>query len=778
MVGELVKILFLQSAILVLAGGAYAWMLPQERKHPRRFAAILGILFGLMGVGAMHYPIALQAGYIFDIRGVVVILATVFGGIWGGLIATLIIAVGRLALAGAGVWVGVLSIALAFGVSASYRLWLGAGLGGARVWHFLLLGGVVHLLTVGLFELVLPAEFAWQAVSTAGLAMLIINPPLTLVFGFVLLEVFLKSRAEEEVASLLTRLRVLFDNLPDLVWLKNPGGRYLACNKRFEDFAGRSESELIGLTDNDLFEPALAERFRDNDRKAVEAGQSRINEEEVTFASDGRRELLETIKTPMRNHHGELVGVLGIARPITDRVRMQRALDQKDGDLHNIFEKSTIGKVLLGLDGTLLAVNKYFADLIGYDVAELTTEVFTASIYPEDRVGVEVISRLLLPGDGDQAQAEKRFLHRDGHIVWTLVSAFLLRDLNGDPVNLLVNIQDLSQLKAAQRALSGSESRFGVTIANVIEVVTVYDPDLKIRAINGKTRLLTGLDVKDFIGRRDDEVLPEPVVREYMAHLAKARDSGEPQTATLSVAYVADTLRSLQVVFIPLKNDLGQVSEVIGITHDFTDLDRANETIRDYVRKLEVALKGSVSVAMSLAEIRDPYTAGHERRVADLAIAIARELQLGDEQIEGLRVAGRLHDIGKIAIPQEILAKPGGLGEAEFELVKQHPKIGYDILQTVTFPWPVADIVLQHHERLDGSGYPTALKGDEILIEARILAVADVVEAMSSHRPYRPALGIDVALDEIRRGRGLRYEERVVDACVRLFETRAYQMPD
>jgi putative nucleotidyltransferase with HDIG domain len=201
---------------------------------------------------------------------------------------------------------------------------------------------------------------------------------------------------------------------------------------------------------------------------------------------------------------------------------------------------------------------------------------------------------------------------------------------------------------------------------------------------------------------------------------------------------------------------------------------RAEDQLQSTLERLEKALEGTVRAMSLTIEMRDMYTAGHQRRVSSLAVAIAEELHLPSEKIEGLRLAGVIHDIGKIAMPAEILTKPTRLTKTEFQLVKDHPRIGYDILKNIQFPWPVAHIILQHHERMDGTGYPDGLLGDAILLEARILAVADVVEALSSHRPYRPALGMEKALEEIRRGRGIRYDMRVVDACMKLFKDHRY----
>ncbi len=194
--------------------------------------------------------------------------------------------------------------------------------------------------------------------------------------------------------------------------------------------------------------------------------------------------------------------------------------------------------------------------------------------------------------------------------------------------------------------------------------------------------------------------------------------------------------------------------------------------------KLKKSLDGSIQMAATVTEMRDPYTAGHQQRVARLATAIASEMGLGSEQVDGVHFGSLIHDVGKISIPAEILSKPGRLTEIEFMLIKTHPQAGYSILKGIDFPWPVAQMILHHHERLDGSGYPSGLKGNEIILEAKILVVADVVEAMSSHRPYRPGLGIEAALEEIERGRGVHYDPQVVDICVQLFHDKKFDFSD
>lgn len=216
-----------------------------------------------------------------------------------------------------------------------------------------------------------------------------------------------------------------------------------------------------------------------------------------------------------------------------------------------------------------------------------------------------------------------------------------------------------------------------------------------------------------------------------------------------------------------LANDL-----VYGIVNLRTRMEREQQAAL-----LRQSLEQSIQTIAATVEARDPYTAGHQRRVVGLATAIAREMGLPQERISGLHLAASIHDLGKLHIPAEILSKPGRLTDVEYMLIKEHPRAGYDILKDVTFPWPIAQMILQHHERLDGSGYPQGLKAEQILLESKIMAVADVVEAISSHRPYRPSLGVEAALEEISRNRGVRYDPAAVDACVKLFHELGYKWP-
>jgi PAS domain S-box-containing protein len=292
---------------------------------------------------------------------------------------------------------------------------------------------------------------------------------------------------------------------------------------------------------------------------------------------------------------------------------------------------------------------------------------------------------------------------------------------------------------------------------------------------NARFAEILGVHRERVAGMSPDEVTLEedrPLVREHV----RRRLSGEVESARYEfrIRRPAGEVRNVGVH--------GTIAEVegrrviIGVLQDITERVNAEREAGERLVHLEKAMHGTIAAVSRMVELRDPYTAGHERRVAALMCAIGETLGMPADVLDGLEVIGGLHDIGKIAVPAEILVKPGRLSGVEFDLVKEHPRTGFEILRDIEFPWPVALATLQHHERMDGSGYPQHLKGDAILLEARILAVADTVEAMASHRPYRAGLGIERALAEIEQGRGTIYDAQVCDACLRLFREKGYRL--
>jgi len=262
--------------------------------------------------------------------------------------------------------------------------------------------------------------------------------------------------------------------------------------------------------------------------------------------------------------------------------------------------------------------------------------------------------------------------------------------------------------------------------------------------------------------------------RGYAASVALPLASADGKVFGILTVY-AEEVNAFSPAEVDLLEEMaGDLAFGVRTLHTRQERDLALEQSRQYLAQLQDSLEDTVRTIASIVELRDPYTAGHQARVADLAAAIVRQMGLPEEQAQAVHLASTVHDLGKIKIPAEILSKPGRLSDIEFRFIKTHPQAGYDILKDINFPWPIAQMVLQHHERLDGSGYPQGLKGEEILLEARVLCVADVVEAMSSHRPYRPALGVEEALEEIARLRDVYFDPQVVDACLTLFREKGF----
>lgn len=335
----------------------------------------------------------------------------------------------------------------------------------------------------------------------------------------------------------------------------------------------------------------------------------------------------------------------------------------------------------------------------------------------------------------------------------------------------------LRERRDAQDASRESEARFRAMIEQSISGTFIAGADGRMIYANPRLAEILGFDDEaELVGMPAlDMVAPED--RERAADTMRRHLAGEERGQRYSFAAMRrDGVRVTLGAHGTAGTYAGQ-RVLIGVAQDVTELLHAEEEIKGYVAKLEHAMQGTLEVIAKMVELRDPYTRGHERRVAEICAAIGAELGLPAERIEGLRVAGSVHDVGKIAAPAEILSKPTRLTPSEYALVKEHAQLGYEILKEVEFPWPVAEVARQHHERMDGSGYPRGLKDGEILLEARILAVADVVEAMSSHRPYRPSMGIEAALAEIERGAGAQYDAEVSAVCLRLFREKGYTLP-
>jgi PAS domain S-box-containing protein/putative nucleotidyltransferase with HDIG domain len=501
-----------------------------------------------------------------------------------------------------------------------------------------------------------------------------------------------------------------------------------------------------------------------------------------------------------------------LAKELTERKRaeeeVQRLKEFNEGIVQGVAE----ALLLEDAAGIITFVNPALEALLGYTADELVGRHWQA-IVPKDEVK-QVKEKTSHRSGGVGEQYETHLLAADGTGIPVIVSAQPI--FEGETfTGILSAFTDITDRKRAEEQIRRHLQRIGAlreidrAITSTLDLTIVLDIILqelegvipyhsagifllsdgiaRLRASRGFPGMERALQVafpveKDALTRTLLREKRPLILADAQANVRfLARGGTDYVRSSMGVPLIA---RDKAVGFLTIGHREPGVYDAIAIENarlyeeaqrELAERKRAEEELRQSYQKLQKALEGTIHTLASAIEMRDPYTAGHQRRVTQLACAIAKEMGLAEKQIEGLRMAGLIHDIGKITIPAEILSKPGQLNDLEWGVIKAHPKVGYDILKTVEFPWPVAETVLEHHERIDGSGYPQGLSGKDILMKARILAVADVVEAMASHRPYRPARGIDKALEEISQNRDILYDPEVVDICLELLIKKGFE---
>ncbi len=626
------------------------------------------------------------------------------------------------------------------------------------------------------------------------------------------------------------------EHIPIRVFWKDASLRYLGCNTAFARDAGYQKPEdLIGKDDFEMAWREQAELYRADDRRVMESGVPKLRYEEPQTGPDGRRIWLRTSKVPLGDANGTIVGMLGIYEDITGQKQAHEALLHSQQTLNEAEHIARLGSWELDLQRNTLSWSDAVYCIFEADPAELkpSYEKFLAAIHPGDR---EAVNRVFQ--DSVRNKTPYDIVHRltmdDGRIKFVHERGHTLYGDNGEPLRSVGTIQDITEQKQAaldlgnsNRALhaisacnealfrSATEAELLNAICTLVVEVGGYrmawigyaehDAAKTIRPV-AKYGFENGyLDGRRFSWDAESEFGRGPAgnaIRSGLpqAHpdllnipqLEKWRESARARGYHSIIALpIRSSNRTIGVLMIYAEETDAFTTGEITLLQDLSeDLAYGIETLRTraerdriaaeherQTRMLQQSLEDFIRAIASTVEMRDPYTAGHQQRTSLLATAIAREMQLPEDRVHGLALAAVVHDLGKISVPAEILSKPGKLSDMEHQIIKVHPQTGYDILKDIRFPWPIATIVWQHHERMDGSGYPQGLKGEDILLESRIMAVADVVEAMGSHRPYRPSRGVDVALQELERGRGSIYDPAVVDACLRLFREKHFTLP-
>jgi PAS domain S-box-containing protein len=442
-----------------------------------------------------------------------------------------------------------------------------------------------------------------------------------------------------------------------------------------------------------------------------------------------------------------------------------------------LAEQSSDIIVFLNRKGVITYANPAVERTLGFKVEERIGASGFERIHPDNLKSVtDAFNTLIRDTNAPAQQLEIRLCHRDGR--WHMFESVANNLLHNNVVkSVIVNIRDITERKQIEDSLRKSEENFRHSLDDSPLGVRIVTADGEIIYANKAILDIYGYDSIEELKKtpRKERYTPESYAEFQVRKEMRLRGEICPSEYEISIVRKNGEIRHVHIFRKEIFWNDKKQSQVI--YQDITLRRQAEKKLNETLENLRKSIKTTIQVLGTAAEVKDPYTAGHQKRVADLARAIATEMKLPHERIEGIRMAGAIHDIGKISIPSEIMCKPSKLTDLEFSLMKAHAQYSYDIMKDVESPWPLADIVYQHHERINGSGYPQGLKGEDILIEARILAVADVVEARTSHRPYRPAYGLEIVLSKIEHDAGILYDNYVVNACLNLFREKNYQLP-
>ncbi|MBN1828020.1 MAG: PAS domain S-box protein, partial [Deltaproteobacteria bacterium] len=574
------------------------------------------------------------------------------------------------------------------------------------------------------------------------------------------------------------KYRLSFENVTDVVYTIDTDLKVLSVSPSIERVLGYSPQEFIGLPASDLGKILAPESLEQAiaDISLVLRGETILATVYRFTARDGTVKYGEVSGSPMM-HDGKIVGMISIARDITDRKLAEERLKESEKRYRELYDFLPIPVYEMDFEANITSANRAIYETFGGTEEDLK-KGFQAwqLLSPEDvERSKRNIERLV---KGERVDGTEYNLKRlDGSVFPGILVSSVMFDKR-KPSRLRGAIIDISERKRQEDELQRMNAFLDSIVENIPDMVFLKDVrDLRFIRFNRAGEDLLGYSRNDLLGKNDYDFFPKDQADLFTEKDREVLDGKElVDIPEESIQTRNRGMRILHTKKVPILDASGEPTCLLGISEDITERKQAEEELIKTTERLRRSLASTVHAISMAVEVKDPYTAGHQTRTTDLAGAIAKEMGFGEDRADFVRMAARIHDIGKIAIPAEILNKPRKLTDIEFSMIKLHPRCGYDILKDIEFSWPVADVILQHHERLDGSGYPEGLKGEDILLEARILAVADVVEAVASHRPYRPALGIEAALEEIANNRGILYDSEVTDACLRLFNRKDYKI--
>lgn len=572
-----------------------------------------------------------------------------------------------------------------------------------------------------------------------------------------------------------------FTSTSDVILMVDRELRITSITPSVEKLLGFRPEEIIHrrMDELSLFTPSSLALAIANTQRVL-TGETVSNTIYEVTAKDGSTKFGEITASPIQLN-GVVVGMIAVARDITERRQIEEQMRQNEYFLLKSQEVAHMGSYSFDAGTGMWSSSSVLDEIFGIDAA-YTKDIggWLGIIHPDDRAGMSHYLTEHVIKNKHPFQKQYRIINKcDGQVRWVYGLGELLFDDQGNTTRMIGTIQDITERKRMEEDIIKSELKYRTIVENSQEGIFQTSPHSRQTTVNHAFSTMLGYDSPEECANTIMNIAEQVYVNssEYHKVLETIRREGSIRGYETEF-YQKDKSRIwVNMSVSAVRDSEGGLMYYHGIVEDITPKKKLEQERQESIHRLRKSLGATINAMSATVEARDPYTAGHQRRVADLARAIATDMKLSRDQIDGIRLAGMIHDLGKISVPSEILTKPTRLTELEFELIKTHAEAGYNILKDIEFPWPIARIVLEHHERVNGSGYPQGLSGKDILLESKIIAVADVVEAISSHRPYRPAFGMEPALEEVAKNSGTLYDQAVADACVKLFHENRYKMP-
>ncbi|HOO89942.1 MAG TPA: PAS domain S-box protein [Syntrophales bacterium] len=561
-----------------------------------------------------------------------------------------------------------------------------------------------------------------------------------------------------------------FDAVQESIVLIDSDGNILLLNTTAAERLGKSVGELKGTYIYDYFPLTIKELRQKQVDMVFSTGKP------GSFNDSRSERFFEHRLYPVFCNDKTVSSVAVFTQDITEHKRMMDELRRGEKRYRKFFATSRDCMFIASKREGWIDFNDVALKMLNYDSREDLLETPLSCLYvtPEERSSL----LSLIEQNGYVGEYPLQLRRKDGVIIDTLVTAEMTHSEHDSGVEYYGTIHDITEQKKVEKARRIAESNYLSIFQNAVEGIFQSTLEGRYLTANPAMARIYGYDspaeLMETITDIESQIFVKPGDRKTL--LRRMAEDG-----TVSGFETKHRRKDGSIIWVNLysrivRDNAGTILFVEGMVADITDRRKAQVACKENVLKLQQALDATIHAILATVEAKDPYTTGHQRRVADLARAIATEMGLSQDQIDGIYMAAIVHDIGKISIPSEILSKPSNLVDVELDLIKTHVQSGYTILKNIVFPQPVARMVLEHHERINGSGYPNGLMGDNLLIESRILAVADVVEAMVSYRPYRSALGIEAALEEIEKFSGILYDSDVVSVCLRIFKQKQFTL--